>query len=148
MEKMTDEEIARELSSMSADQVRNIQKQYGKMFPEDKHFLTMCTIARKEKRPGQCGNTVTGQWNPSTRIKPGFLCIIAEYRQEGKKIMDYKAIMEIMEQEQENQPMASEETQNAYSALDDAINVYAEAVQKDAFYFGYITAMKQMKEGK
>ena len=23
-----------------------------------------------------------------------------------------------------------------------------EAVQKDAFYFGYITAMKQMKEGK
>lgn len=26
MEKMTDEEIARELSSMSADQVRNIQK--------------------------------------------------------------------------------------------------------------------------
>ena len=50
--------------------------------------------------------------------------------------MDYKAIMEIMEQEQENQP------------LDDAINVYAEAVQKDAFYFGYITAMKQMKEGK
>lgn len=44
--------------------------------------------------------------------------------------------------------MASEETQNAYSALDDAINVYAEAVQKDAFYFGYITAMKQMKEGK
>ena len=42
--------------------------------------------------------------------------------------MDYKAIMEIMEQEQENQPMASEETQNAYSALDDAINVYAEAV--------------------
>ena len=35
--------------------------------------------------------------------------------------MDYKAIMEIMEQEQENQPMASEETQNAYSALDDAI---------------------------
>ena len=50
--------------------------------------------------------------------------------------MDYKAIMEIMEQEQENQPMASEETQNAYSALDDAIN------------FGYITAMKQMKEGK
>ena len=29
MEKMTDEEIARELSSMSADQVRNIQKQYG-----------------------------------------------------------------------------------------------------------------------
>ena len=62
--------------------------------------------------------------------------------------MDYKAIMEIMEQEQENQPMASEETQNAYSALDDAINVYAEAVQKDAFFFGYITAMKQMKEGK
>lgn len=49
MEKMTDEEIARELSSMSADQVRNIQKQYGKMFPEDKHFLTMCTIAIAEK---------------------------------------------------------------------------------------------------
>ena len=49
MEKMTDEEIARELSSMSADQVRNIQKQYGKMFHEDKHFLTMCTIAIAEK---------------------------------------------------------------------------------------------------
>ena len=53
-----------------------------------------------------------------------------------------------MDQEQEKQPMASEETQNAYSALDDAINAYAEAVQKDAFYFGYITALKQMKEGK
>lgn len=47
---MTDEEIARELSSMSADQVRNIQKQYGKMFPEDKHFLTMCTIAIAERK--------------------------------------------------------------------------------------------------
>lgn len=62
--------------------------------------------------------------------------------------MDYKAIMEIMEKEQGNQPMASEETRNAYSALDDAINAYTEAVQKDAFYSGYITAMKQMKEGK
>lgn len=50
MEKMTDEEIARELSSMSADQVRNIQKQYGKMFPEDKHFLTMCTIAIEKRK--------------------------------------------------------------------------------------------------
>ena len=150
---MTDEEIIRELSAMSVKQIRNIQKRYEKMFPADKHFLTMCTMViaekeeqqnrsefiklvmeEKQKCPGQCCNTVTGQWNPSTRIKPGFLCIIAEYRQEGKKIMDYKAIMEIMEQEQENQPMASEETQNAYSALDDAINVYAEAVQKDAFY--------------
>ncbi len=62
--------------------------------------------------------------------------------------MNYEAVIKIMDQEQEKQPMASEETQNAYSALDDAINAYAEAVQKDAFYFGYITALKQMKEGK
>ena len=132
------------------------------MFPADKHFLTMCTmvIAEKEEQQNRSEfvklvmeekkNAPDSAATPSqgNGTRPGFLCIIAEYRQEGKKIMDYKAIMEIMEQEQENQPMASEETQNAYSALDDAINVYAEAVQKDAFYFGYITAMKQMKEGK
>ena len=50
MEKMTDEEIARELSSMSADQVRNIQKQYGKMFPEDKNRSEFVKLLLEEKK--------------------------------------------------------------------------------------------------
>ena len=56
MEKMTDEEIIRELSAMSVKQIRNIQKRYEKMFPADKHFLTMCTmvIAEKEEQRREC----------------------------------------------------------------------------------------------
>ena len=49
MEKMTDEEIIRELSAMSVKRIRNIQKRYEKMFPADKHFLTM-VIAEKEEQ--------------------------------------------------------------------------------------------------
>lgn len=61
--------------------------------------------------------------------------------------MDYKAIMEIMDQELDNQPMASEETRNTYSALNEAIENYVYATQKDAFYFGYITGMRRMEGG-
>ena len=57
---------------------------------------------------------------------------------------DYEKIIEIKDQECENCPKASEETRNTYSALDDALNDYINAVQNDAFYFGYITAMKQI----
>ena len=43
----------------------------------------------------------------------------------------------------DNQPMASQRTRDGYSALHDAIDEYANAVQEDAFYWGYMTAMKQ-----
>lgn len=62
-------------------------------------------------------------------------------------MLNYEAILNIMGEELENQPCASEETINTRSALDDALDAYIEAVQKDAFYLGYITAMKKM-EGK
>lgn len=53
MEKMTDEELIKELSAMSVNQVRNIQKKYEKLFPADKHFLTMCTMVIAEKEEQQ-----------------------------------------------------------------------------------------------
>jgi hypothetical protein len=57
--------------------------------------------------------------------------------------MEREEIIKIMENEADNQPMASKRTQAAYSALDDALNEYVNAIQEDAFYFGYMTAMKQ-----
>ena len=57
--------------------------------------------------------------------------------------MEREEIIKIMENEADNQPMASERTQAAYSTLDDALNEYVNAIQEDAFYFGYMTAMKQ-----
>lgn len=57
--------------------------------------------------------------------------------------MEREEIIKIMENEADNQPMASERTQAAYSALDDALNEYVNAIQEDAFYFGFMTAMKQ-----
>lgn len=57
--------------------------------------------------------------------------------------MEREEIIKIMENEADNQLMASERTQAAYSALDDALNEYINAIQEDAFYFGYMTAMKQ-----
>lgn len=48
----------------------------------------------------------------------------------------------------DNQPMASERTRNGYSALQDVIEEYCSAVQEDAFYWGYMTAMKQCGKGE
>lgn len=58
----------------------------------------------------------------------------------------YEKILEIMENERENQPMASQRTKDGYSGVQDAIEEYASGVQEDAFYWGYMTAMKQ-REG-
>ena len=57
--------------------------------------------------------------------------------------MERDEIIKIMENELGNQPMASQRTRDAYSALDDALNEYVNAIQEDAFCFGYITAMKR-----
>ena len=57
--------------------------------------------------------------------------------------MEREDIVKIMENELNNQPMASQRTRDAYSALDDALNEYVNAIQEDAFLFGYITAMKR-----
>lgn len=58
--------------------------------------------------------------------------------------MEYNEIIEIMDQERESQPMASEEVRSTYSVLYDALDAYITAVQKDSFYFGYITALKRL----
>ena len=58
----------------------------------------------------------------------------------------YEKILEIMENERENQPMASQRTKDGYSGFQDAIEEYVSGVQEDAFYWGYMTAMKQ-REG-
>lgn len=42
--------------------------------------------------------------------------------------MEREEIIKIMENEADNQPMASERTQAAYSALDDALNEYVNAI--------------------
>lgn len=58
----------------------------------------------------------------------------------------YEKILEIMENERENQPMASQRTKDGYSGFQDAIEEYVNGVQEDAFYWGYMTAIKQ-REG-
>lgn len=58
-------------------------------------------------------------------------------------LKEREKILKIMIDTMDNQPMASQRTRDGYSALHDAIDEYANAVQEDAFYWGYMTAMKQ-----
>lgn len=58
-------------------------------------------------------------------------------------IADRKEILEIMYDELDNQPMASQKVKDAYDSLNDSIDTYVNAVQEDAFYFWYVTAMKR-----
>lgn len=58
-------------------------------------------------------------------------------------LKEREEIIELMSSEMENQPMASQRTRDGYSSLQDAIEEYCSAVQEDAFYWGYITAMKR-----
>lgn len=60
--------------------------------------------------------------------------------------MKYEKIIEMMEKKLDSQPMASQRTIDARAALDDAIEECIEAVQQDAFYWGYMVAMKQLKK--
>ena len=60
--------------------------------------------------------------------------------------MKYEKIIEMMEKELDSQPIASQRTIDARAALDDAIEECIEAVQQDAFYWGYMVAMKQLKK--
>lgn len=59
---------------------------------------------------------------------------------------DRKAIIDIMYDELENQPMASQKVKDKYSCLSDIFDEYVNAVQEDAFYFGYLTALKQYEK--
>ncbi len=61
-------------------------------------------------------------------------------------LKEREKILEIMENEMEHQPMASERTRDGYSTLQDAIEEYCSAVQEDAFYWGYMTAMRQCEK--
>ena len=55
-------------------------------------------------------------------------------------------ILKIMHDEMEHPPMASQKTRDTYSALHDAVEAYVNATQEDAFYWGYMTAMKQYEK--
>ncbi len=57
--------------------------------------------------------------------------------------MEREKIIKIKEEELDNQPMASQKAIEARDALDDALEEYIVAVQEDAFYWGYMTAMKR-----
>ena len=58
-------------------------------------------------------------------------------------LKEREKIIELMGSEMDNQPMASQRVKDSYSALQDAIDEYIVAAQEDAFYWGYMTAMKQ-----
>lgn len=60
--------------------------------------------------------------------------------------MDSEEISQIMYEELDNQPMASQLTKDSCAALDNALDQYINAVQEDAFFFGFITAMKMQKK--
>ena len=58
-------------------------------------------------------------------------------------LKEREEIMELMSSEMDNQPMASQRVIEARGAIDDALDEYIVAVQEDAFYWGYMTAMKR-----
>lgn len=60
--------------------------------------------------------------------------------------MDREEISQIMYEELDNQPMASQLKKDSCAALDNALDQYINAVQEDAFFFGFITAMKMQKK--
>ena len=60
--------------------------------------------------------------------------------------MEREKIIKIKEEELDNQPMASQRAIEARDALDDALEEYIVAVQEDAFYWGYMTAMKRCEK--
>lgn len=57
-------------------------------------------------------------------------------------MMEREEIIKIMEEELDNQPMASPKVIETRSVLESALEEYVEAVQADAFYFGYLTAKR------
>ena len=61
-------------------------------------------------------------------------------------LKEREKILKIMSDTMDNQSMASQRTRDGYSALHDAIEEYCSAVQEDAFYWGYMTAMKQREK--
>lgn len=63
-------------------------------------------------------------------------------------LKEREKIIELMGSEMDNQPMASQRVKDGYSALQDAIDEYINAAQEDAFYWGYMTAMKQCGKGE
>lgn len=83
--------------------------------------------------------------NPSTQLKVWLHLHCSRFRQKGKGInMECEKVLKIMDAELENQTMASQRVRDAYSALQDTIDEYVNAVQEDTFYWGYTTAMKQL----
>ena len=56
-------------------------------------------------------------------------------------LKEREKIIELMSGEADNQPMASQRVIEARDVLDDALEEYIVAVQEDAFYWGYMTAI-------
>lgn len=79
--------------------------------------------------------------NPTIHTKDRLHLHCSRFRQKEED-MTREEIDKIMENELDNQPMASDRVKKAYSALDDAVEEYTCATQEDAFYFGFLTAMK------
>ena len=61
-------------------------------------------------------------------------------------LKEREKIIELMSSEADNQPMASQRVIEARDVLDDALEEYIVAVQEDAFYWGYTTAMKRCEK--
>lgn len=56
---------------------------------------------------------------------------------------EYEKVLSIKEEELDNQPMAGEEVRESYNALYGMFDRYINALQDEAFYWGYITAMRR-----
>ena len=61
-------------------------------------------------------------------------------------LKEREKIIELMSSEADNQPMASQRVIEAREVLDDALEEYIFAVHEDAFYWGYMTAMKRCEK--
>ena len=61
-------------------------------------------------------------------------------------LKEREKIIELMSSEADNQPMASQRVIEARDVLDDALEEYIVAVQEDAIYWGYMTAMKRCEK--
>lgn len=69
----------------------------------------------------------------------------AERKEEMLKMDE---VIMIMEEELDNQPEARKKTRRACNNMKSSLEEYIDAIQEEAFYFGYITALKRMGQEK
>lgn len=98
-------------------------------------------LLAKKNAPDGAGTPSQGK-QPINPHKVRLRLHCSRFRRKGKD-MEREKIIKIKEEELDNQPMASQRAIEARDALDDALEEYIVAVQEDAFYLGYMTAMKR-----